>query len=225
MKNKQFNLPSFLSKAIIICIIAGLTLFVYWGIQNHQFLNFDDNVYVSANPYVKNGFSFVNIKWAFTFNNGSYWHPVTWLSFMLDGQIFGVKPGPQLLANLAIHIFNALLLFLIILKMTGAPIKAGLRCLIVCPSSSECRICRLACRKKNCFEHLILIWCDLYLPSLCGKEEKWKYALIFCLYACGLMSKPSILTFPVLLLLLDYWPLKRFERVEATNYRKHQCCF
>ena len=125
MKNSEFKLPPFFIKTIILCAIVGLTIFFYWNIQDHQFLNFDDDVYVSSNPYVNNGFSLGNIKWTFTFTGISYWHPLTLLSHMLDCQLFGVKPGPHLLVNLSIHIFNALLLFLIISRMTGAQVKAA----------------------------------------------------------------------------------------------------
>src|SRR4030042_2405213 len=100
MRNKGYRLPPHFTKAIIICAIVGLTIFFYWNIKDHQFLNFDDNLYVSSNHYVKNGFSLENVKWAFTFNDGSYWHPLSWLYALLDCQLFGVNPGPQLLINL-----------------------------------------------------------------------------------------------------------------------------
>jgi len=115
-------------------MIVGLTLFIYGDIKNHQFLNLDDDVYVTANCHVKNGFILENIreniKWAFGFTDVSYWHPLTWISHMMDCQLFGVKPVPHLLVNLAIHILNSLLLFLIIMKMTGSQFKAALVALL-----------------------------------------------------------------------------------------------
>ncbi len=211
-------MPPFFTNAIILCAIAGLTVFFYWNIQDHQFLNFDDNIYVSANPYVKNGFSLENIKWTFTFTGVSYWHPLTLLSHMLDCQFFGVKPGPHLLVNLTIHIFNALLLFLIILKMTGAQFKAAFIALLFALHPLNVESVAWLVERKSVLSTLFLfgaIYTYLYYTE---KRKKWKYFLILGLYVFGLMSKPAILTFPALLLLLDYWPLKRLERVAANNY-------
>ena len=217
MKSIEFKLPPIFTNAIILCVIAGLTVFFYWNIQDHQFLNFDDNVYVSANPYVKNGFSLENIKWAFTFTGISYWHPLPLLSHMLDCQLFGVKPGPHLLVNLAIHVFNALLLFLIVLRMTGAQFKAAFIALLFALHPLNVESVAWLAERKTVLSTLFLFGAIYTYLSYTEKKEKWKYFLILGLYACGLMSKPAILTFPVLLLLLDYWPLKRFERASAIH--------
>jgi hypothetical protein len=218
------KLSPILTKTVVLCTILVLTDFFYWNIQDHQFLNFDDNVYVSSNPYVKNGFSFENIKWAFTFTGVSYWHPLPLLSHMLDCQLFGVKPGPQLLVNLAIHILNAFLLFSIILKMTGAQFKAVIIALLFAlhPMNVE-SVAWLVERKTVLSTFFLFGAIYIYLYYL-EKKEKWKYALILFLYVFGLMSKPQILTFPVLLLLLDYWPLKRFEKA-ANNYESTAIIF
>ncbi len=218
MKNKELKLPPFFTKVIILCAIIGLTIFFYWNIQDHQFLNFDDNMYVSSNYHVKNGFSLENIKWAFTFTGLSYWHPLTWLSHMLDCQLFGVKPGPQLLVNLTIHIFNALLLFFIILRMTGAQVKAAFVALLFALHPMNVESVAWLAERKTVLSTLFLFGAIYTYLHYVEKKKKWKYSLILCLYALGLMSKPPILTFPVLLLLLDYWPLKRFERSAANNY-------
>ncbi len=218
MKNKEFKLPPLFTKIIILCIIIGLTLFVYWNIKDHQFLNFDDNVYVSSNPYVKNGFSLESIKWTFTFTDVSYWHPLTLLSHMLDCQLFGVKAGPQLLVNLAIHILNALLLFLIILKMSGAEMKAACIALLFALHPLNVESVAWLAERKTVLSTLFLFGAIYTYLHYAEKKKKWKYALILFLYAFGLMSKPMILTFPVLLLLLDYWPLKRFESLAVINY-------
>lgn len=218
MKNNEFKLPPLFIKAIILFAIVGFTVFVYWDIQNHQFLNFDDDIYVSLNPYVKNGFSLENIKWTFTFTGISYWHPLTLLSHMLDCQIFGVKPGPQLLVNLALHIFNAILLFLIISKMTGTQVKAAFVALLFALHPLNVESVAWLVERKTVLSTLFLFGAIYTYLHYAERKKKWQYALILCLYACGLMSKPAILTFPVLLLLLDYWPLKRFERAVVNNY-------
>lgn len=212
------KLSPLLTKAIVLCTIVVLTVFFYWNIQDHQFLNFDDNVYVSSNPYVKNGFSFENIKWAFTFTGVSYWHPLPLLSHMLDCQLFGVRPGPQLLVNLAIHIINAILLFFILSRMTSAQVKAAFIALLFALHPLNVESIAWLVERKTVLSTFFLFGALYTYLYYVEKKEKWKYALILFLYACGLMSKPQILTFPVLLLLLDYWPLKRFETVAVKKY-------
>ena len=211
----NFNLPFLFTRAVILCAIIGLTLFVYWDVQNHQFLNFDDNMYVSSNIHVKNGFSLENVRWAFTFTDVSYWQPLPLLSHMLDSQLFGLKPGPHLLVNLAMHIFNSLLLFLIIAKMTGAPIKAALVALLFAIHPLNVESVAWLAERKTVLSTLFFLAAVFIYIHYTKQKRKWMYASILCLYTLGLMTKPPILTFPVLLLLLDYWPLKRFGKSAA----------
>ncbi len=111
--NRQKRPPqtSFL-KAILLCAIGAVTFFAYAEVRHHQFLNFDDNEYVTENTHVNTGLTLPNLRWAFTFTGVSYWHPLTWISHMVDCELFGLKPGHHLMVNLAIHILNSLLLFL-----------------------------------------------------------------------------------------------------------------
>jgi len=124
MNLKDFNLWSFPLKIIIPCAIILIILFTYSDVWNNQFLNFDDNGCVTENIYVQNGFSIEGIRWAFGFTGLSYW-PLTWISHMLDCQLFGLAPGPHHAVNLAMHILNVIFLFLIIFKITGARYKAA----------------------------------------------------------------------------------------------------
>jgi len=212
---KNFNLPSLFARALILSFITGLTLFVYWDVQNHQFLNFDDNMYVSSNIHVKNGFSLENIRWAFTFTDVSYWQPLPLLTHMLDSQLFGLKPGPHLLVNLAMHILNSLLLFLIMAKLTGAPIKAALVALLFAVHPLNVESVAWLAERKTVLSTLFFFAALYGYIHYTQQKRKWIYAVILCLYTLGLMTKPPILTFPVLLLLLDYWPLKRFGKLAA----------
>ena len=211
MDKKGFNWRPFLIKAIILCAIVGLPLIAYWDIANHQFINFDDNVYVVANYHVKYGFSLENIKWAFGFTDISYWHPLTNISHMMDCQIFGVKAGSHLLVNLALHIFNALLLFLIILRMTGARFKAALIALLFAVHPLNVESVAWVAERKTLLSALFLMAALYFYVLYTEKKKIWMYVAILCLYAFGLMSKPIILIFPFLLLVLDYWPLQRFQ--------------
>jgi tetratricopeptide (TPR) repeat protein len=211
----NFSPTSPFTRVVILLAIIGLTLFVYWDIKNHQFLNFDDNMYVTTNLYVKNGFSLENVRWAFTFTDVSYWQPLPLLSHMLDSQLFGLKPGPHLLVNLAMHILNSLLLFLIMARLTGAPIKAALVALLFAVHPLNVESVAWLAERKTVLSTLFFFAALYGYVHYTQRKRKWIYAAILCLYTLGLMTKPPILTFPVLLLLLDYWPLKRFGRPDA----------
>lgn len=204
-------MPLSLVRILIPCAIVSLTFFSYWDVQNHQFLNFDDNAYVKLNYYVKNGFSLDNIKWAFSFNNVSYWHPISWLSHMMDGQFFGINPSYHHTMNLAIHILNSILLFLIIFRMTGAQFKAALVAMLFAIHPLNVESVAWVSERKTVLSALFFMAAIYTYVHYTEKKKKWVYVSSLCIYALGLMSKPIILTFPILLFLLDYWPLKRFR--------------
>jgi len=212
----------FIQNIFIIVFISVLTIFSYWGIQTHEFINFDDDIYVKTNQYIKNGITLENIKWAFSFNGESYWHPVTWLSLMLDCEIFGLKSGALLVENLALHILNALLLFTILLKLTGARFKAGMVALLfaIHPIQVE-SIAWLVERKTVLSSFFLLLAFYAYILFV----QKRKYVLLAVssfFYAIGLMAKPIIMIFPFILMIIDYWPLNRLEKTGIIDCRnKH----
>ncbi|MBW1752789.1 MAG: hypothetical protein JRJ46_06725 [Deltaproteobacteria bacterium] len=108
------------NRNIWVCLLlVAATLAVYWQVQNFEFVNFDDNTYVYDNSHVQNGLTFENITWAFTATHASNWHPLTWLSHMLDCQLYGMNSGQHHLTNLLFHIANTLLLFFVLTKMTA----------------------------------------------------------------------------------------------------------
>lgn len=204
MNDRQKNI-------VIVIVIIILASFSYWGIHTHEFINFDDNVYVKTNDYIKDGISIENVKWAFTFNGESYWHPVTWLSLMLDCHIFGLKPGPMLVENLIFHIINALLLFIILLKLTGARFKAAAVALLFAIHPIHVESVAWLVERKAVLSSFFLFSAMYSYIIYTGTGKRRLYALSFMLYAIGLMAKPIIMVFPFLLILMDYWPLKRFQ--------------
>jgi len=106
---------------VMICLFIVITIIAaYWQIKSHEFVSFDDGMYVYNNLNVKAGLTYSSIKWAFGFTDIAYWHPLTWLSHMLDCQVYGLNPGMHHMTNLIFHIFNTLLLFLVFKQMTGA---------------------------------------------------------------------------------------------------------
>ncbi len=217
MHLKAFNPKRIFIKAIIPCAIILIVFFAYSDVRHHRFLDFDDTMYISENSHVRNGLTIGGIRWAFGLTGLTYWHPVTWVSHMLDCQLFGLAPGAHLMVNVAIHALNALFLFLIIFRITGARYRAAAVALLfaVHPLNVE-SVAWLAERKQV----LSTLFFMIALYSYVRYSEKKKvgfYCLVFCAYALGLMSKPGIIIFPFLLLLLDYWPLGRFGREETCH--------
>ena len=105
-------------RILLICIFLTLAVIaIYWQVNNHDFINFDDYEYMTENRHVQTGLTYGNITWAFTTFHAGNWHPLTWISHMLDCQLFGLKPGPHHLVNLLFHIANSLLLFFIFHRM------------------------------------------------------------------------------------------------------------
>jgi tetratricopeptide (TPR) repeat protein len=210
MRLKKIELKPIFLKAIIPCAIILIILFTYGDVWHHQFLTFDDNMYVTENSHVQNGLNLVNIRWAFGFVGVSAWHPMTWISHMLDCELFGLAPGPHHMVNVAIHTLNTLFLFLIIFRITGARYKAAVVALLFAVHPLNVESVAWVAERKNVLSTLFFMIAIYAYVHYAEKKKIWMYSLVLCAYTLGLMSKPSIVTFPFLLLILDYWPLGRF---------------
>jgi tetratricopeptide (TPR) repeat protein len=178
-------------------------------VVGHEFMSFDDPLYVVGNPHVNAGLSLSSVTWAFTQFYAENWHPLTWVSHMLDVQVFGMNAGAHLLVNVSIHALSAALLFLALRAMTGAlwPSAVVAAFFALHPLRAE-SVAWVSERKDvlgGFFFMLTLLAYARYTlaPSLA------RYAWVFVSLALGLMSKPMLVTLPPLLLLLDYWPLGR----------------
>ena len=212
MAPKKNRVPIF-----IIVALALVTLAVFWRITRNDFLNFDDQDYVTENPMVLSGLNAKSIAWAFTTDFAGNWHPMTWLSHMLDVQFFGMKPGWHHFTSLLFHAANAILLFVVLLKMTGALWRSAFVAALFAlhPLHVE-SVAWIAERKDvlSTFFFLLTLWAYACFVQLQGSKFKvqagW-YLLALAFFALGLMSKPMLVTLPFVLLLLDFWPLKRFQ--------------
>jgi len=193
---------------LILALTAGTLILYQFSVRN-QFVNYDDPAYVTANPYVLQGLSWSNVVWAFTATAEANWHPLTWISHMADVQFFGLNQVGHHLTNVLIHLCNVLLLFLWLRSATGSTFRSAVVAALfsVHPLNVE-SVAWIAERKSllsTFFLLLALVAWDRYV-----REEKgWRYLLVVLLFACGLMSKPMVITFPFMLLLLDYWPYQR----------------
>jgi len=197
-----------------------LSAVVFWPVHAFDYVNYDDGDYVSANPHVQTGLSKANLVWAFTSGHASNWHPLTWLSHQLDWQVFGARPGPQHLVNLWFHCLNAALVFLVLRRMTGAhwpsALVAGLFALHPLRVESVAWISERKDVLSGLFFLLTLGAYAEYVrrrnepPSARNSPWLW-YCLALACFALGLMSKPMLVTVPFLLVLLDCWPLGRWQ--------------
>jgi tetratricopeptide (TPR) repeat protein len=208
---------------LICLLLTALTIGVFFPVRSFDFVNYDDSDYVTGNNHVLSGLSVANLKWACESGHASNWHPLTWLSHQTDCQLFGTRPGPMHIMNLALHALNAALLFLILRRMTGAHWKSALvsGLFAVHPLRAE-SVAWISERKdvlSGLFFLLTLGAYARYVQSQGTSRSKsagaW-YALSLLCFGLGLMSKPMLVTTPFLLLLLDHWPLGRWTRVTGT---------
>jgi len=196
---------------LIYLLLAASTAAVFWQVRNFEFVNYDDYEYVLKNPHVLSGLTPSGIALAFTAPHVGNWLPLTWLSFMLDCQLFGPNPGWIHFVNLLLHIANTLLLFAVLKKMTGAlwPSAFVAAAFAIHPMHVE-SVAWITERKDLLSTFFLLLTLAAYV-SYVRRSSMFRYLLTVLLFAFGLMAKPMLVTLPFILLLLDYWPLKRFS--------------
>ncbi|MGA1825344.1 MAG: tetratricopeptide repeat protein [bacterium] len=196
---------------ILICLFLIIAILTVYHVWNHAFINLDDNVYVTENKNVTTGLTLNNLLWSFRTAHAANWHPLTWLSHMLDCQLYGMDAGSHHSTSVLIHIFNSLLLFLIFWKMTGDVWQCGFVATIFAlhPLHVE-SVAWIAERKDvlSAFFWMLTLWSYVRYSE---QPDSKKYIITLCLFILGLMAKPMLVTLPFVLLLLDYWPLKRFH--------------
>ena len=196
--------------------LAVITLVAFWPIGRLGFINYDDNFYVTKNPHVQAGITVEGIRWAFTAVDAGNWHPVTWLSHMLDCQLFGLKASGPHWVNLGFHIANTLLLYVVLRQMTQAVWRSVLVAALFALHPTHVQSVAWVSERKDVLSALffmltLLMYARYAAPSLAqGPKSKVFHGLALMFFALGLMSKPMLVTLPVILLLLDFWPLKRF---------------
>ena len=196
-----------------------ITLASFWGVGRLGFIIYDDWDYVYKNPEVLSGINFKSIQWAFTTAHSSNWHPLTWLSHMLDCQWFGLHPGGHHWVNLGFHAANTLLLYLVLWEMTGARWRSFLvAALFACHPMHIQSVAWISERKDvlSGFFAMLTLWAYArYVEKSKVQSPKSKvfYGLALVFFALGLMSKPMLVTLPVIMLLLDFWPLNRWRTV------------
>jgi len=204
--------------AIICLALAVVTLLVYWPLLHHGFVNYDDPDYITQNPHVQAGLTWPGIVWAFQSGAASNWHPLTWISHMADCQLFGLNPAGHHLTSLLFHTANALLLFLLLNRLTGAMWRSAFVAALFAWHPLHVESVAWASERKDVLSAFFWMLTLLAYAQFAGESKvqspksKVFYLLALILFACGLMSKPMVVTLPFVLLLLDFWPLQRLNR-------------
>jgi Flp pilus assembly protein TadD len=196
-----------LAVSALLVVAVGL---VFSQLRSHEFLNYDDPLYVSENTHVQKGLTADGILWAFQsldFN----WHPITWISHMLDVQLFGMNPGAHLLMNAGIHAANAVLLFLLLTRMTGAIWRSAMVAALFAIHPLHVESVAWLAERKDVLSTLFLLFMLHSYLYWTQRRSKPAYALMVVFFALGLMSKGMVITAPFVLLLLDVWPLQRLD--------------
>jgi tetratricopeptide (TPR) repeat protein len=240
------------SRFVIAAALAFVTLIVFLPVARNEFVNYDDSDYVTANSHVQDGLSWQGLKWAFTTGHASNWHPITWISHMIDCQCFGQRAWAHHLVNALLHCTNGVLLFLLLDLMTGARCKSAFVAGLFALHPLHVESVAWASERKDvlcaCFFLLTLIAYAWYAEGMAGrrkpeirnpksetnpKAERVKrpgagpplailYLLSMFLFTLALLSKPMAVTLPFVLLLLDYWPLGRIRGGQSNKSRIQQ---
>ena len=197
---------------VAICIaLAGVTWSVFGQTLRYNFINYDDDLYIYENPNIVSGLTRPAILWAFTHTHAGNWHPLTSLSHMLDCEVYGLNASGHHLTNVLLHTLAVVLLFLFLQKVTGAPWRSAFVAAVfaVHPLRVE-SVAWIAERKDVLSGVFFMLTLLAYARYVSGERSLLRYLLVAFFFALGLMAKPMLVTLPLVLLLLDYWPLCRF---------------
>ncbi|MFC1798185.1 tetratricopeptide repeat protein [Thermodesulfobacteriota bacterium] len=206
---------------LIGLLLVVSTLLVYEPVRNFEFIDFDDPDYVTENSHVLSGFELENIKWAFKSLYAANWHPLTWLSHMLDVQLYGLNSGSHHLTSLLFHILNSLLLFIALRKMTAALWKSAFVAALFALHPLHVESVVLVAFRKDVLSGFFFMTTLLcYASYVKHSRSHWYIGTLIC-FSLGLMAKPMLVTLPFVLLLLDYWPLGRFQQNNARISESH----
>jgi tetratricopeptide (TPR) repeat protein len=226
-----------------ICLfLAAMVWAVFGQTLGHEFVNYDDDIYVYENPVVARGLSLQGIVWAFTHIHSSNWHPLTWVSHMLDCQFYGLSPGGHHLTNVLLHTVTAILLFLVLRRMTGFLSRSAFVAAVFAIHPLRVESVAWVAERKDILSGLffmLTLWAYTRyaqgrsrvqsrassaqaipaLGPLARRSETktarlwtFDYWLVLLFFALGLLCKPMLVTLPFVLLLLDFWPIQRFNR-------------
>ncbi len=196
---------------LIYAALAVVTIVAFEQVRLNEFVGYDDDRYVTENPHVKAGMTPESVLWAFTTTRASNWHPLTWLSHMLDCELFGLNPYGHHLTNLLFHVANTLMLFWVFNRMTGAVWRSAFVAALFAMHPLHVESVAWVAERKDVLSGLFWMLTMAAYVRYARRPGIWRYMLVFLALCLGLMAKPMLVTLPLVLLLLDYWPLERLQ--------------
>ncbi len=203
-KNKQ---------VLIVCLFLTVaTLLAFWQVIHCDFTNYDDPYYVTKNKPVQNGITLEGVRWAFTTFHFANWHPLTWISHMLDVQLFGLKPWGHHLTNLLFHLANTLLLFFVLHRMTKSIWRSAFVSALFALHPLHVESVVWVAERKDVLSSFFWMLTLAAYVFYVDRPGFRRYLLVVSAFVLGLMAKPMLVTLPFVLLLLDYWPLQRLQK-------------
>lgn len=192
--------------------LVALNLAVFAPVRHFGFVEWDDPLYVTENPRVAAGLTWEGVQWALTTGHEFYWHPLTWVSHMLDVELYGLEPGGHHVTSLIIHTATTLLLFGVLRSLTGAAGRSAFVAALFAAHPLHVESVAWVAERKDVLSAFFLVLSLWAYARYAARPSTARYLSVMACYLLGLMSKPMVVTLPVLLLLLDVWPLRRLRR-------------
>ena len=205
---------------LLICLgLVLATAIAFEPVRHNDFVRYDDYRYLVTNPDVQNGITPDSVVWAFTTFRVTNWHPLTWLSHMIDCELFGLNPLWHHFVNVLFHIGNSLLLFILLRRATGAIWRSAVVAALFAVHPAHVESVAWAAERKDVLSTFFWLLTMLAYVSYVRRPGVYRYAVVFVLFCLGLMAKPMLVTLPVVLLIFDFWPLGRlsFAKVEESG--------
>ncbi len=197
--------------ALLVLLLAAVTVAVYQPVRHLPFINYDDDLYVTNNIQVQSGLEWDTVQWAFTTHQASNWHPLTWLSHALDWQLFGADPAGPHLVNLLLHTLNVVVLFWVLWRATGHAYRSAVVAMLFALHPVNVQSVAWVAERKNLLSMLFFLLALGAYRWYVSEPRVSRYLSVAGLFALGLMAKPQVITLPLVLLLWDDWPLRRMS--------------
>jgi protein O-mannosyl-transferase len=211
--SRTYNLRLIL---LLSLLLVSVTIGIFWQTGNHDFISLDDGQYVTENSHIRAGLTRESLGWAFKTIEAANWHPLTWLSHMADSQIYGMNPGRHHLTSVLLHAANTLLLFLFLSATTKTLWRSFFVAALFAIHPLHVESVAWVAERKDVLSTFFSMLTLLLYVRYVARPGFVRYCLALSAFAMGLMAKPMLVTLPFVLLLLDYWPLRRFTTRQAT---------
>lgn len=206
------SLLSARGRDLLLCVLLATSVLVaYAGVRQHDFVNFDDPEYVVQNRNVTSGLTAENVAWALTAVHSANWHPLTWISHMVDGELHGLKPGGHHLTNVLLHALASVLLFLALRALTGAPLRSAFVAGLFALHPRNVESVAWISERKDVLSAVFWTGAMWAYAGYARRTTLARYLAVALLLVLGLLAKPMVVTLPAALLLLDVWPLGRLR--------------